>query len=106
MMNRVLDQLRTAGVNPQLNIMGVVMTMFDGRTKLSNEVVDEVRKLLGEKVFDTVVPRTTRLAEAGCSVDEISSITGLSPSMIQKQVYNVRTKVHSKAGIKKLERNR
>lgn len=64
MMNRVLDQLRTAGVNPQLNIMGVVMTMFDGRTKLSNEVVDEVRKLLGEKVFDTVVPRTTRLAEA------------------------------------------
>lgn len=49
---------------------------------------------------------TTRLAEAGCSVDEISSITGLSPSMIQKQVYNVRTKVHSKAGIKKLERNR
>jgi chromosome partitioning protein len=44
--------------------MGVVMTMFDGRTKLSNEVVDEVRKLLGEKVFETVVPRTTRLAEA------------------------------------------
>jgi integrase len=49
---------------------------------------------------------TTRLAEAGCSVDEISSITGLSPSMIQKQVYNVRTKVHSKAAIKKLERSR
>jgi len=49
---------------------------------------------------------TTRLAEAGCSVDEISSITGLSPSMIQKQVYNVTTKVHSKAAIKKLERNR
>ena len=49
---------------------------------------------------------TTRLAEAGCSVDEISSITGLSPSMIQKQVYNVRTKVHSKAGIQKLEGHR
>lgn len=64
MMNRVLDQLRTAGVNPRLDIMGVVMTMFDGRTKLSNEVVDEVRRLLGDKVFDTVVPRTTRLAEA------------------------------------------
>lgn len=64
MMNRVLDQLRAAGINPGLNIMGVVMTMFDGRTKLSNEVVDEVRKLLGEKVFETVIPRTTRLAEA------------------------------------------
>ncbi len=64
MMNRVLDQLREAGVNPSLNIFGVVMTMFDGRTKLSNEVVEEVRKLLGAKVFETLIPRTTRLAEA------------------------------------------
>jgi chromosome partitioning protein len=64
MMNRVLDQLKTANVNPRLGIFGVVMTMFDGRTKLSNEVVDEVRRLLGEKVFDTLIPRTTRLAEA------------------------------------------
>jgi chromosome partitioning protein len=64
MMNRVLDQLRSAGVNPNLEIMGVVMTMFDGRTKLSNEVVEEVRKLLGEKCFETLIPRTTRLAEA------------------------------------------
>ena len=64
MMNQVLDQLRGAGVNPRLDILGVVMTMFDGRTKLSNEVVDEVRKLLGAKVFETVIPRTTRLAEA------------------------------------------
>lgn len=64
MMNRVLDQLRAAGANPRLEIFGVVMTMFDGRTKLSNEVVEEVRRLLGDKVFDTVIPRTTRLAEA------------------------------------------
>jgi len=64
MMNRVLDQLRAAGVNPGLHIFGVVMTMFDGRTKLSNEVVTEVRHLLGEKVFGTEIPRTTRLAEA------------------------------------------
>ncbi len=64
MMNRILDQLRAAGVNPKLEIFGVVMTMFDGRTKLSNEVVEEVRKLLGEKIFETLIPRTTRLAEA------------------------------------------
>ena len=64
MMNRVLDQLRTAGVNPRLEIFGVAMTMFDGRTKLSNEVVEEVRRQLGEKVFETLIPRTTRLAEA------------------------------------------
>ena len=64
MMNRVLDQLRAAGVNPRLDIFGVVMTMFDGRTRLSNEVVEEVRHLLGAKVFETLIPRTTRLAEA------------------------------------------
>ena len=64
MMNRVLDQLKTAGVNPRLEIFGVAMTMFDGRTKLSNEVVEEVRRQLGAKVFETLIPRTTRLAEA------------------------------------------
>ena len=64
MMNRVLTQLRAAGVNPRLEIFGVVMTMFDGRTKLSHEVVGEVRNLFGERVFETVIPRSTKLAEA------------------------------------------
>ncbi len=64
MMNRVLGQLRAGGVNPNLDIFGVVMTMFDGRTKLSNEVVGEVRNLLGARVFETVIPRSTKLAEA------------------------------------------
>jgi len=64
MMNRVLSQLREAGVNPNLEIIGVVMTMFDARTKLSNEVVAEVRSLLNERVFETVIPRSTKLAEA------------------------------------------
>ncbi len=64
MMNRILGQLREAGVNPRLDIFGVAMTMFDGRTKLSNEVVGEVRNQLGAKVFETVIPRTTKLAEA------------------------------------------
>ena len=64
MMNRVLTQLRDAGVNPRLEIFGVVMTMFDGRTKLANEVANEVRSQLGERVFQTVIPRSTKLAEA------------------------------------------
>jgi chromosome partitioning protein len=64
MMSKVLGQLRDAGVNPTLDIFGVVMTMFDARTKLSNEVVSEVRNLLGERVFETVIPRSTKLAEA------------------------------------------
>ena len=64
MMNRVLTQLREGGVNPRLEILGVVMTMYDGRTKLSQEVVSEVRGLLGDRVFGTSIPRSTKLAEA------------------------------------------
>jgi chromosome partitioning protein len=64
MMQRILGRLRDSGVNPRLDILGIIMTMFDARTKLSHQVVDEVRRYFGELVFETVVPRTTRLAEA------------------------------------------
>ncbi len=64
MMNRILGQLRDTGVNPNLHILGIVMTMYDARTKLSNQVVDEVREYFKDQVFEAVVPRTTRLAEA------------------------------------------
>jgi chromosome partitioning protein len=64
MIHRIMGQLRDAGVNQNLHLLGVVMTMFDGRTNLSNQVVSEVREHFGEAVFDTVIPRTTRLAEA------------------------------------------
>jgi len=59
-----MGQLRDSGVNTGLQLLGVVMTMYDGRTNLSQQVVSEVRKHFGEAVFDTVIPRTTRLAEA------------------------------------------
>ena len=61
---RILSQVRDGGINAGLNILGVVMTMFDSRTKLAPSVVGEVRQHFGEQVFDTVIPRTTRLAEA------------------------------------------
>jgi chromosome partitioning protein len=64
MITRVIGQVRDTGVNPRLQILGVVMTMFDGRTRLSQQVVGEVRQHFGELVFETVIPRTTRLAEA------------------------------------------
>lgn len=51
-------------LNPQLEIMGVVITMFDSRTSLSTQVVTEVKKHFGNKVFKTVIPRNVRLAEA------------------------------------------
>jgi chromosome partitioning protein len=51
-------------VNPGLRLSGIVMTMFDPRTKLSEQVVDEVRKYFGDLVYDTIIPRTVRLSEA------------------------------------------
>ena len=50
--------------NPTLEINGVVLTMFDSRTNLSNQVADEVRKFFGSKVFKTMIPRNVRLSEA------------------------------------------
>jgi len=64
MLNRVMAQLHDSGVNPRLQLLGVVMTMFDGRTRLSQQVVGEVRQHFGAKAFATLIPRATRLAEA------------------------------------------
>ena len=51
-------------MNPRLEIFGVALTMFDGRTNFSTQVAQEVRKHFPGKVFSTVVPRNIRLAEA------------------------------------------
>ena len=64
MLNRIMSQLHDNGHNSRLELVGVVMTMFDGRTKLSHQVVSEVRQHFGERVFETLIPRSTRLAEA------------------------------------------
>jgi chromosome partitioning protein len=53
-----------ASFHPHLEIRGVVMTMFDGRTNLANQVIEEVRSHFPGKVFDSVIPRSVRLAEA------------------------------------------
>jgi chromosome partitioning protein len=53
-----------AGLNPRLAIAGILLTMYDDRTNLSREVADEIRAHFAEKVFDTIVPRNVRLAEA------------------------------------------
>jgi chromosome partitioning protein len=51
-------------LNPELQIEGVVLTMFDGRTNLSLEVVEEVRRYFRDKVYRTIIPRSVRLSEA------------------------------------------
>ena len=50
--------------NPELKIEGVLLTMYDARTNLGAEVVEEVRKYFREKVYDTIIPRNVRLSEA------------------------------------------
>jgi len=57
-------QLIKAGINPKLKIEGVLLSMFDGRTNLSIQVVEEVKKHFRELVYSTVIPRNIRLAEA------------------------------------------
>jgi len=52
------------GLNPTLDVLGVLMTMYDARTRLSAHVVDEVRRYFPDRIFETVVPRSIRLAEA------------------------------------------
>ena len=61
---RNVARLKSANVNPDLNLGGVIMTMFDARTNLAKQVVDEVRQHLPDKIFKTVIPRTVRLSEA------------------------------------------
>jgi chromosome partitioning protein len=51
-------------LNPRLTLTGIVLTMYDSRTKLSEQVVEEVRRYFGSRVYDTIIPRTVRLSEA------------------------------------------
>jgi chromosome partitioning protein len=58
-----LDRVRSA-IFPELRVRGVVLTMYDGRTKLANDVVNEVRRHFPDLIFETIIPRSVRLAEA------------------------------------------
>jgi chromosome partitioning protein len=65
-LSKLLDSVRLVKthLNPSLEVFGVVMTMYDSRTKLAQQVVEEVRDFFEDKVFDTLIPRTVRLSEA------------------------------------------
>ncbi|MEO0018339.1 MAG: hypothetical protein RLZZ522_1622, partial [Verrucomicrobiota bacterium] len=60
----VIDQIRGSNANATIRLEGIVMTMFDGRTLLSRQVVEEVSKFFPDQIYQTVVPRTIRLGEA------------------------------------------
>ena len=57
-------ELVRATLNPRLELLGMLMTMFDPRTRLSSQVVDEVRRHFPQRTFETVIPRSVRLSEA------------------------------------------
>ena len=69
-------------LNPQLTIEGVVLTMFDGRTTLSSDVVAQVRDHFGETAYKTVIPRTVRLSEAPSYGEPIEAYDPMSRGAI------------------------
>ncbi|MER9605613.1 MULTISPECIES: ParA family protein [Mesorhizobium] len=58
-----VEQVRRS-INPDLTIQGIVLTMYDGRNNLANQVVQDVRAHMGDKVYETVIPRNVRVSEA------------------------------------------
>jgi chromosome partitioning protein len=63
MLTNTLTRIQTS-VFPDLKVRGVILTMFDGRTRLATDVVNEVRRYFPDQVFQSIVPRSIRLAEA------------------------------------------
>ena len=60
---QTVEQVKST-LNPDLTIHGIVLTMFDARNNLSNQVVADVREFMGKKVYDTIIPRNVRVSEA------------------------------------------
>ncbi len=58
-----IDRVQST-LNPRLDILGVVMTMYDGRTNLAQQVVEEVRRYFPQRIFNTLIPRSVRVSEA------------------------------------------
>ena len=80
----VHEKICASGANPNVNIEGILMTMFDVRTNLAKSVVADVRKVFGELVYDTVIPRSVALGEAP-SYEQ--TITEYAPSSKGAQAY-------------------
>ena len=75
-------QLVQQNLNPQLEVEGVILTMFDGRTTLSSDVVDQVREHFGETTYRTIIPRTVRLSEAPSYGEPIEAYDPMSRGAI------------------------
>ena len=74
--------LVTSNLNPELKVGGVVLTMYDARTKLSRDVADQVREYFGDLAYKTVVPRSVRLSEAPSYGEPIEAFDPMSRGAI------------------------
>jgi chromosome partitioning protein len=63
-MTRLIDQVKRSGANPDLELEGIVMTMYDARTNLAQQVVSEVRQHFGNKVYESMISRNIRISES------------------------------------------
>ncbi len=74
--------LVTSSLNPRLKVGGVVLTMYDARTKLSRDVADQVREYFGEVAYKTIIPRSVRLSEAPSYGEPIEAFDPMSRGAI------------------------
>lgn len=81
---RTIELVQTR-LNPRVHVAGVVLTMFDARTNLSQQVVDEVRRHFGPLVFEAIVPRSVRLSEAPSYGEPICTYAPGSPGAVAYQ---------------------
>jgi chromosome partitioning protein len=75
-------QLVTTNLNPKLKVGGVVLTMYDGKTKLSKDVATQVREHFGDQAYKTVIPRSVRLSEAPSYGEPIEAFDPMSRGAI------------------------
>ncbi len=74
--------LVTGNLNPELKVGGVILTMYDARTKLSKDVADQVRDYFSDVAYRTVVPRSVRLSEAPSYGEPIEAFDPMSRGAI------------------------
>lgn len=79
---KVMQDLKDNKINPKLELGGILMTMYDVRTNLSRQVVEEVRKHYTKRVFDTMIPRSIRLSEAPSFGQSIFDYDPLCPGAV------------------------
>lgn len=94
----LVDRLRTNGSNPALSLEGILMTMFDGRTRLSQDVVAEVRSHFGKLVYGTVIPRSVRVGEAPSFGRPVIHYAPQSPAAIGYRNFAKEFDARSRAG--------